>query len=408
VIFVWFVAAIVGGRTAGSLQAGLTRGVLSGVIASAIGSLLLGAVSQQLEKMASANGGEKPSLPMMLGGFLLLGAILGGIGGAIGGTLSGSGRQGAAPSSRDWLARFALTVVAIAAPLLFVGGLVTSTASGMAVPDWPNTYGTNMFLYPLGTAGAGVFLEHSHRLFGTFLGLGALVLMIWTLRVEDRKRVRVIAVAVFAAIVLQGLLGGIRVWMGDKDLAKDNRYFSMVHGIFAQGIFALLVALWVMLTPGYRNATADPEAASGKKLRVFSAAALHTTLLQMVFGAMYRHLRSSHALWSHAGFSLAVVVIAPIAGFLAIRQREGANGPSGPLKHALSRAGMVQVGAVLLQFLLGWAALGMGGSSVEAANPAQAIVRTIHQANGAVLLGTCVTTMVLARALVPRRSTAAK
>ena len=70
----------------------------------------------------------------------------------------------------------AAAVVAVA-PLLFVGGLVTSTNSGMAVPDWPNTFGSNMFLYPLGPrAQPDVYLEHSHRLFGTLVGLATLKL----------------------------------------------------------------------------------------------------------------------------------------------------------------------------------------------------------------------------------------
>ena len=76
------------------------------------------------------------------------------------------------------LHRFAAFVVAATAILIFAGGLVTSTGSGLSVPDWPNTFGTNMFLYPLGPRAApDVFLEHSHRLFGTLVGLSAIAMV---------------------------------------------------------------------------------------------------------------------------------------------------------------------------------------------------------------------------------------
>jgi hypothetical protein len=134
---------------------------------------------------------------------------------------------------------------------------------------------------------------------------------------------------------------------------------------------------------------------------------LHSTIVQMMFGAMYRHVRSTHALWTHAGFSLLVVIFAALAGFLGMRQRESAAGdetsPSGPLKRALGTMGSVQVWAVGLQFVLGWVALGLGGMSLKAGSVPEALLRTVHQANGALLLAACTAMMVLSRLLAPRR-----
>lgn len=396
VIAAWALGMVFAGRSASGPGQGAARGLLSGLITAMVGLLLLGS------KINAEGGAEKPSAILIIGGFLGFGAALGLVGGLAGSMI----RPRTQPQAPDWLARFAGVVTCIAAPLLFVGGLVTSTNSGMAVPDWPQTYGMNMFLYPLGTAPTDVFLEHSHRLFGTFLGLGSIILMYWTFVGDSRGWVRKWAIGIFVCILLQGLLGGIRVTQGNVDAAQDNRWLSMFHGVSAQLIFAALVALWVFLTPAYKNSEPDPAADGASRLRGISAAAMHSTILQMIFGAMYRHLRSTHALWTHAGFSLLVVIFASLAGFLGMKQRENireGNDPSAPLKLALARIGTVEVWAVGIQFILGWIAFGLGGRALKADSVGEALLRTLHQANGALLLAVCTATMVLARRLAPRK-----
>ena len=64
-------------------------------------------------------------------------------------------------------------------PLLFVGGSVTTYRVGMAVPDWPTTFGINMFLYDFWNAPFGVRVEHTHRLYGAAVGLATIVLAVW-------------------------------------------------------------------------------------------------------------------------------------------------------------------------------------------------------------------------------------
>jgi cytochrome c oxidase assembly protein subunit 15 len=298
---------------------------------------------------------------------------------------------------RDWRATFAWMAVACAAPLLFIGGLVTSTNSGMAVPDWPTTYGSNMFLYPLGSeTSASIFLEHSHRLFGTLIGMATLVLGFWTVAKERRPGVIVLAVAALLLVVIQGVLGGVRVRLGNVDPNRDLRLYAVLHGILAQLTVGTLVALAVTLTRTFTRAR--DESAGGfslpraRLLRIAATGTLHATILQLILGALYRHLRHGHVLMTHIALSLAVVALAMLAGIAAISTQGAA-----PLATALRRCGRWMLGIVLLQFTLGWAAYLLGTSAGDANNPAQAVVRTAHQTNGALLLSFSIATLLLAK-----------
>ncbi len=123
-------------------------------------------------------------------------------------------------------------------PLLFVGGLVTTYRVGMAVPDWPTTFGINMFLYDFLNSPWGVYLEHSHRLYGSAVGLACIVLAGWFLAFERRGWMKVLGVAALLGVIAQGVLGGIRVNWNSQQLAA-------VHGVTGQMFFGLMVALCV-------------------------------------------------------------------------------------------------------------------------------------------------------------------
>src|ERR1051325_4544681 len=96
-------------------------------------------------------------------------------------------------------------------PLIFMGGLVTSHGAGLAVPDWPNSYGYNMFLFPPRLWIGGVFFEHHHPLMGTVVGMLSIALTIVAWKTEDRAWIRWLASAVLGAVILQGIFGGLRV-----------------------------------------------------------------------------------------------------------------------------------------------------------------------------------------------------
>src|SRR5438045_9377619 len=113
----------------------------------------------------------------------------------------------------------ALLTAAATFPLIFMGGLVTSHGAGMSVPDWPNSYGYNMFLFPPRLWIGGILYEHTHRLMGTAVGMLSIVLALWAWRVERRRWVRWLATSVLLAVIFQGVLGGLRVVLVKLDLA---------------------------------------------------------------------------------------------------------------------------------------------------------------------------------------------
>src|SRR5215471_12438469 len=114
-------------------------------------------------------------------------------------------------SHSPWLHRIALLTAFATFPLIFMGGLVTSHGAGMSVPDWPNSYGYNMFLFPPRLWIGGILYEHTHRLMGTVVGLCSILLAVWAWRTETRRSVRYLAYSILASVIFQGVLGGLRV-----------------------------------------------------------------------------------------------------------------------------------------------------------------------------------------------------
>src|SRR5436309_4767871 len=95
----------------------------------------------------------------------------------------------------------ALLTAAATFPLIFVGGLVTSHGAGLAVPDWPNSFGYNMFLFPPSKWVGNIWYEHIHRLYASGIGLLSIVLVVWAWRTDKRKSVRWLTLAVLAAVI---------------------------------------------------------------------------------------------------------------------------------------------------------------------------------------------------------------
>lgn len=260
-------------------------------------------------------------------------------------------------------------------PLIFMGGLVTSHGAGMSVPDWPNSWGYNMFLLPpskwLGEQAGGVFYEHTHRLLGTlagfcsialvllalgparvartrrriavalwislalsllslgamfaikatrwadsaiaaskphlfvgFLGLAMVLAVAWLARVrEERRFVRITAWVILAAVVFQGVLGGLRVVWANLDLA-------IIHGCFGQAFFCLcgyMVAItskWWHRIPS-AGGVVDPAPAragsanppTGRRITfALAVIALILVYAQLIAGAIMRHYQAGLAI----------------------------------------------------------------------------------------------------------------
>ncbi len=183
-----------------------------------------------------------------------------------------------------WPHRLAWALACATFPLIWMGGLVTTYGAGMAVPDWPNTYGYNLFLYPLESwlHVWDVFLEHSHRLVASGVGVISIAL-VWVLaRQERRSWLQWTGVVLLAGVLAQGILGGLRVIENALLLAK-------IHGCTAPLFFSLTVAMVVLTSRAWlQPPAAAPEATP--RLTPLAWTLTAAIYLQIVLGAQLRHL----------------------------------------------------------------------------------------------------------------------
>jgi cytochrome c oxidase assembly protein subunit 15 len=178
------------------------------------------------------------------------------------------------------LHRFAAFVVGSTVLLVLAGSLVTSTGSGLAVPDWPTTYGWNMFTFPPSMWVGGIFYEHGHRLIASAVGLLTIVLAVWLWRTESRPWLRRLGVAALAAVILQGLLGGITVMFFLPTAV------STAHAGLAQIFLCLTVAIALFTSAGWRRDGAEVDDAT---LRSVATATTLVIYAQILVGAAMRH-----------------------------------------------------------------------------------------------------------------------
>jgi cytochrome c oxidase assembly protein subunit 15 len=186
------------------------------------------------------------------------------------------------PGSK-WLHRFALFTSIATLLLICSGGMVTSKGVGLAVPDWPTTFGYNMFLFPVSKWVGGIFFEHTHRLIASTVGFLTIILAIWIWRSDDRRWLRNLGLAALGAVILQGVLGGLRV-----TLLKDE--IGIFHACLAQAFFGMLVMITLATSRLWRRIS-TVEFPAGRT-RTVARVAICTTLviyLQLGLGATMRH-----------------------------------------------------------------------------------------------------------------------
>ena len=201
-------------------------------------------------------------------------------------------------------------VVAASLLLIVAGGLVTSTGSGLAVPDWPNTYGTFMFAFPFSKMVGGIFYEHGHRLIASLVGLLTIGLAVWIARSEPRRWVRGLGWTALAAVIAQGLLGGITV------LYFLPTPISISHAGLAQLFFALVVGLALFTSPGWRGSRGGPDRRGDHGLARLALAAPVFIYGQILLGATMRHTGAGLAI---PDFPLAFGRLVPRSGAPASR-----------------------------------------------------------------------------------------
>jgi heme a synthase len=382
----------------------------------------------------------------------------------------------ARPVNNPWLNRFAILTAAVTFVLSGIGGLVTSNGVGMAVPDWPTTYGYNMFLFPISSWVGGIFYEHTHRLVATVVGvlvvaltrwlggraartplaivgiletlvgialpylnpklsgagyflsgIGVVVLLaavVWVRNEPATRPLPQLGWLAFAAVQLQGLLGGLRVVL-------FNNQIGIFHAALAQAFLVLLCVIAVLTSQWWRNLPVIiPSQPDRFRLRPVLLSVTVLIFAQLIVGATMRHQHAGlsipdfplayHKLWppmdpaSIASYNqnrlqvnetnpitafqialqmvhrlLALLILRAVA-FCAFRARRLGS------RHPLARLSLVWLALILVQVLLGAATI----RSNKAAD-----IATLHVLAGALtLVVSALLTVVAFRVLIPGRA----
>jgi heme A synthase len=311
-------------------------------------------------------------------------------------------------------------------PLIWVGGLVTTYDAGMAVPDWPTTYGYNMFLYPYSTWLSGpwdLFIEHGHRLLASFVGMLTIGLVVATWRYDHRRWVRWYSVLCLLLVISQGLLGGFRVLLDANLLARLHGCLGPLFFAFSIGAASVTSRWWHQAAEtgaaetGAAETGAAESRAGERSLRVAvpseRAASLQrlawtTTgiaLLQLILGAHLRHITPT---WPPDVFR--AVVLAHLVGAFLLAVHAGLIATNVWRATGLRADRRIRfpanllVALVALQLIAGAATwrvkyfwpewlpqpLAWQGYAVQAESMLQTITVTLHVAMGSLILGMAV------------------
>jgi len=349
-------------------------------------------------------------------------------------------------AASPWPRRLAWLTLASTVVLVCAGGSVTTYRVGMAVPDWPATFGHNMVLFPLEEmlTSFGVTLEHSHRLFGAWVGTCAFAFTATTLWLAGRKLGAVLALVAFLAMGAQGpidpsmglvAIGALTValftvgrrltellpvvaflaicaqgWLGGARVLENSQHLAFLHGSLAQLVFAAIAGATLVQSPSWRGQEARPcKQAPG--LHAVGLVALVVVFAQIVLGAWLRHSGATIPLALHLTFSLVAVGVP--SAFAARLRRTAEEGQAGGHDRGVLRVQARRLIAVVgLQFLLGigavTAVLLASGGFDQPVSRAEAWLATAHVLGGALMLAQTVAACMWARRVVrhPRAAAA--
>ena len=275
-------------------------------------------------------------------------------------------------SPNCWLHRFACLLAFATFILLVAGASVTSHRAGLAVPDWPTTYGQFMFAFPRAQWVGNIFYEHGHRLIASIVGMLTIVLAFWLVRKDPRRWMRYLGIAALAVVIAQGVLGGLTV----KLMLPPP--ISIAHASLAEAFFCITVAAAFFTSPRFVQGPPAAEVAHAKLVRQTAIASTIAAYLQVILGAAVRH--SDFSLFAHvlgAALVFGCVVASMALVLFTVRQERF-------LRHAI----------LLLCLVTSQIALGLTAMMVRLPkntdaqlSPIQVFVPTAHLAVGALILG---------------------
>jgi heme a synthase len=292
-----------------------------------------------------------------------------------------------------WPHRLAVALALVTFPLIWVGGLVTTYDAGMAVPDWPGTYGYNLLLYPWQTWIGGpwdLFIEHGHRLLGMAAGILSIALLATVLVTDRRQWLIAAAAGALALVIVQGVLGGARVLF-------DERLVAMIHGCVGPLFFAYLAVL-VVATSRWWNAAPQIESTAGQQLNRAAWIVAGMVYVPLVLGAIVRHVplaaspqvfRAALALHLVMAVLLALQVIWTAWQARLVRNPSGFSWPAGALCLLIALQIALGVGTYVAKY--SWPAW-LGEFQFAAAHVVreksllQSLITTAHVATGSLIL----------------------
>lgn len=186
-------------------------------------------------------------------------------------------------SANKWLHRIALTLAVGTVILISYGGLVHSAGAGLSVPDWPTTYGENMFTYPIQKWTGGIQYEHGHRLIASGIGMITIVLAIMVWWKDDRKWMKWLAGVAVLAVSVQGVLGGLTVLM------RLPPAVSVSHALLAQSFMIMTMAMALATSKRWLEGPDHKDVAASKGMQRLLLATFLFTFVQILMGALTRH-----------------------------------------------------------------------------------------------------------------------
>src|SRR5882724_8779009 len=219
--------------------------------------------------------------------------------------------------SNRWLHRFACLLAFATFLLICAGATVTSHRAGLAVPDWPTTYGHFMFSFPIAKWVGNIRYEHVHRLIASVVGMLTIILTFWLVRKETRRWVRRLGIAALGVVIAQGVLGGLTV----KLMLPPP--ISIAHASLAEAFFCITVVLALVTSERWLQASPATEAVNAGLIRRSALASTIAIYLQIILGATIRH--SESGILAHIVGAIVVfgcVLTSMVVVLLTRKQRE--------------------------------------------------------------------------------------
>lgn len=272
-----------------------------------------------------------------------------------------------------WLHRFACLLAFATFVLIVAGANVTSHRAGLAVPDWPTTYGQFMFSFPMSKWVGNILYEHGHRLIASTVGILTIVLAFWLVRRESRRWVRHLGIVALAIVIAQGILGGLTVKLMLPPAV------SIAHAGLAEMFLCVTVALAFLTSERWQQGPPGVETANAKLVRRLALASTVAVYLQILLGAAIRHAETG--LLAHI-FGAAVLFGCVVASLTAVL-------------FAVKQEGFLRYSILLLCLVAAQIALGLATlmtrvpkNATEQLSTIQILLPTAHLALGALILAT--------------------